>query len=231
MAALTRLAERKGIALIEDAAQAHGATWNGQTAGSFGAAGCFSFYPGKNLGALGDAGAVVTDDPLLAARIRSLANHGRALDDSQRHPLAGVNSRLDGLQAAFLSAKLQRLDQWNERRRQAVRAYTERTVGLPIDHLELDPGTVSAHHLAPIRLAGRDDVAARLAEQGVATGIHYAVPCHHQPPFERYASEPLPVAEDAAASLLSLPLHPHLRDDEIDVVCEVLGDSVQTPAA
>ena len=231
MAALGALADKAGIALIEDAAQAHGASWNGQPAGSFGVAGCFSFYPGKNLGAFGDAGAVVTDDASLAATVRSLANHGRAIDDSQYHPLAGINSRLDGLQAAVLSTKLPLLDDWNERRRAAVGAYADRTSDLPILHLNLDPGTVSAHHLVPIRVAMRDAVAATLARSGVATGIHYAVPCHRQPSFERFAPDPLPVSEAAADTLLSLPLHPHLGDAEIDVVCEALRHSIQTLAA
>jgi dTDP-4-amino-4,6-dideoxygalactose transaminase len=231
MAALGALADGAGIALIEDAAQAHGATWNGQPAGSFGVAGCFSFYPGKNLGALGDAGAVVTNDASLAATVRSLANHGRDVEDPQRHPLPGVNSRLDGLQAALLSVKLPRLDAWNQRRRAVVDAYADRTSDLPIVHLDLEPGTVSAHHMAPIRVPHRDAVAAELAQRGVATGVHYAVPCHRQPPYERFALDPLPVSEGAAGSLLSLPLHPHLGDAEIDVVCDELHRSLQNPAA
>jgi dTDP-4-amino-4,6-dideoxygalactose transaminase len=231
MGALAAVADSAGVALIEDAAQAHGATWNGQRAGSFGVAGCFSFYPGKNLGALGDAGAVVTDDPALAATVRSLANHGRDPANSQRHPLPGVNSRLDGLQAALLSVKLPRLDGWTERRRAVVAAYADRTSDLPVVSLQLEPGTVSAHHLAPIRVARRDAVVARLAERGVATGIHYAIPCHRQLAFERYAIDPLPVSEAAADCLLSLPLHPHLGDDEIDIVCEALQDGIEALAA
>jgi dTDP-4-amino-4,6-dideoxygalactose transaminase len=231
MAGLSTVAATAGIALIEDAAQAHGATWNGTRAGSFGVAGGFSFYPGKNLGAFGDAGAVVTDDATLAATVRSLGDHGRDLGHRQRHVLPGVNSRLDALQAAILSVKLPRLDAWAQRRRAAVQAYAKRTVDLPIDHLELEPGTMSAHHLAPIRIAHRDSTAASLARQGVETGIHYAVPCHLQAAFDQFRLDPLPVCEAAADTLLSLPLHPHLGDDEIDVVCEALRQSVRTPAA
>src|SRR5215472_7558239 len=140
MGPLCAAAERAGIALIEDAAQAHGATWRGRRAGSSGVAGCFSFYPGKNLGAFGDAGAVVTTDAGLAGRIRVLRDHGRAAGSHYRHELAGTNSRLDALQAVVLSAKLARLDGWTRSRRAAAERYREAFEYGPIQFLPEAPG-------------------------------------------------------------------------------------------
>jgi len=222
LAGIGAVAQRHGLAVVEDVAQAHGATRDGKTAGSGGTAAGFSFYPGKNLGAFGDGGAVVTDDPALAERISSLANHGRAESDRYLHPHLGTNSRLDALQAVVLSAKLRRLDAWTERRRAVVAAYRERLAGSPARLVEPAPGVESAWHLLVVRVPERDRVREELAGLGVQTGIHYPVPCPSQPAFAAYADGDHPVADRAAGEILSLPLHPHLSDDEVDTACRAL---------
>jgi dTDP-4-amino-4,6-dideoxygalactose transaminase len=219
------LAARHGLTVIEDAAQAHGATWRGRPAGSFGHAGCFSFYPGKNLGAFGDGGAVVTDDAALAATIRSLADHGRSASSKHHHDLIGMNSRLDGLQAAILSVKLPHLDQWTLRRRAAHRRYRELLQALPVWPVDLAEGALSAHHLEVIRVDDRDRIIAELSRSGVATGIHYPVPCHLQPAFAP-VTDRLPVAEEAAGQILSLPLFPNLSIEQIEWVAERLRAAI-----
>jgi dTDP-4-amino-4,6-dideoxygalactose transaminase len=225
---LAEVARRHGIALIEDAAQAHGATRNGVRAGSRGIAAGFSFYPGKNLGAFGDAGAVTTSDSSLAATIRSLANHGRSVTDKYLHPNIGTNSRLDAVQAVVLSAKLPLLDRWLDGRRAVVAAYREQTADLPIRMVEPAAGVQSAWHLLVARVAERDRVRAELAENGVETGIHYPVPCPEQPGFVQFAEGSYEVASGTARQILSLPLHPHMTADEVDIVCRVLSKVVST---
>jgi dTDP-4-amino-4,6-dideoxygalactose transaminase len=226
MGALCQAAERGGLALIEDAAQAHGATWQGRRAGSFGHVGCFSFYPGKNLGAFGDAGAVVTSDPALARRIRSLSDHGRSGGSHYQHAMIGTNSRLDAVQAAVLTAKLAHLDAWTRARRAVIAQYRDAFTGGPVRLLDELPGARSVYHLAVARLARRDSVRARLAALGVHTGIHYPIPCHLQPPYRRYAATPLPVAEQAAAEILSLPLFPHMTEEQVAAVCRAMQEAL-----
>jgi dTDP-4-amino-4,6-dideoxygalactose transaminase len=231
MDAISDVCESRGIHLVEDAAQAHGATWAGAPAGSFGAAGAFSFYPGKNLGALGDGGAVVTNDAALAARIRSLANHGRSVDGGADHAVIGINSRLDALQASALSVKLARLSNWNERRRQVHDWYLG---ALPdaVVPVRVTPEAVPVHHLEVVQVDDRDGVRNRLREAGVATGIHYPVPCHRLPVFEAKRPErALPVAETAARRLLSLPMFPHLDRSSVEEVCDRLGAALVGAAA
>jgi dTDP-4-amino-4,6-dideoxygalactose transaminase len=223
MDAIRAVAEPAGIAVIEDAAQAHGATWRGARAGSLGHVGCFSFYPGKNLGAFGDAGGVVTDDAELAQRIRCLANHGRPRGAAERHVLMGQNHRLDGLQAAILSVKLRRLDAWNAARRRLARNYGEALQGLPVEPVSIRPEAVSSHHLAVVQVPQRDELRRLLAAEGIATGVHYAIPCHLQPACSTYATPPLPVVERAAGRLLSLPMHPHLGDRDVGRVASALA--------
>ena len=169
MGALMDVVDPRGIALIEDAAQAHGASWRGRRAGSFGVASCFSFYPGKNLGAFGDAGAVVTDDAALARRVRSLANHGRSDGLANVHERIGGNSRLDTLQAAVLSAKLRSLDEWNDRRRRVADAYRSQLPGSVVP-IEITAGTDSAYHQFVVRVDGRDRVRAMLADRDIDDG-------------------------------------------------------------
>jgi dTDP-4-amino-4,6-dideoxygalactose transaminase len=222
---LARLAQACGLAFIEDAAQAHGSSSHGSRAGTFGVASAFSFYPGKNLGAFGDGGAVVTDDVELEARIRSLADHGRSASSKHEHPRVGRNSRLDALQAGVLSAKLRMLDDWNARRRVAARTY-DRHLDPAIGRVDLEAGTLSAHHLYDVRVPQRDRVRERLEELGVRTGIHYPIPCHLQAPYRRFAPTALPEAERAADELLSLPMFPHIEDGQIRAVCDRLNEVV-----
>jgi dTDP-4-amino-4,6-dideoxygalactose transaminase len=226
MDALRRTADRAGIYLIEDAAQAQGATWRGRRAGSIGHAGCFSFYPGKNLGAFGDAGAVVTADTELAKRIRSLRDHGRVTGSHYRHDLIGMNSRLDALQAVVLTAKLTRLDAWNDARRSIVARYRAALGSSPIRLVEDEPGANGVYHLAVARVPDRAHVQQQLTAIGIQTGIHYPVPCHRQVAYEHFATGPLPVSEDAAEEVLSLPLFPHMREDQVATVCEAVCEAV-----
>jgi dTDP-4-amino-4,6-dideoxygalactose transaminase len=225
MDGITRLARAGELALIEDAAQAHGSTWQGKKAGSFGIAGCFSFYPGKNLGAFGDAGAVVTDDATLADRIRSLGNHGRQAGASHVHALAGTNSRLDALQAAVLSAKLPLLDHWNRVRHAAIATY-RRLLSPDVRTVTVHDATRSAYHQNVIRVPHRDHVREALAHRGIETGVHYPIPCHQQQPYRAFAAVRLPVTEQAAEEILSLPLFPHMTDHQIGYVSSCVNDIV-----
>jgi dTDP-4-amino-4,6-dideoxygalactose transaminase len=233
MTGILATAQRAGIAVIEDAAQAHGAEWGGRRAGSFGEAACFSFYPAKNLGAFGDAGAVVTSQPELADQIRSLANHGRSPGGSHyEHDCLGTNSRLDALQAILLSGKLARLDAWTERRIELASRYRDLLGSCEFADNELkltDAAPLARHvyHLFVVRVARRDSVRAELARRGIQTGVHYPVPCHRQPPLRRFAERPLPVAEQSAGQLLSLPIFPHLTDRQVDFVCESLREALR----
>ncbi len=219
---LTPVVQRHGIALIEDAAQAHGARFGGRRAGSVGLAAAFSFYPGKNLGALGDGGAVVSDDASLGARIRELANHGRNRSGHHLHGVRGRNSRLDTLQAAILTAKLPRLDEDNHRRRSSMQRYRERlpTACVP---LALHPKAEPVHHLAVVQVPDRAAAIAALDAAHIGWGLHYPVPCHRQPAYVGFADEPLPVTERAADRILSLPMSPTLTDAQVDRVGEVLS--------
>ncbi len=229
MDAINALAARRGLCVIEDAAQAHGATWHGRPAGGLSRAGCFSFYPGKNLGAFGDAGAVVTDDAGLAERIRVLSNHGRSHGDPYRHDALGGNERLDALQAAVLRVKLRNLPAWNEARRRVAGLYAEALAGLPVRLVSVAPGAVSSHHLAVIRSPRRDSLRAALAEVGIGTGIHYPIPCHLQAPFRAMRRPPLPVTEQAAAEILSLPMFPHMTEAQVWQVADAIAGFVAAP--
>jgi dTDP-4-amino-4,6-dideoxygalactose transaminase len=226
MDAICRTAERAGVVVIEDAAQAHGATWHGRRAGSIGKAGSFSFYPGKNLGAFGDAGAVVTNDADLAKTIRILRDHGRAIGSHYRHDSVGTNSRLDALQAVVLTAKLARLDAWNQARRSVMARYRAAFASGPIQMVEDEPGAQGVYHLAVARTPDRARIQQQLSVMGIETGIHYPIPCHRQAPYERFATGPLPVSEAAAGEVLSLPMFPHLRDDQVARVCEAVREAL-----
>ncbi|WP_334142777.1 DegT/DnrJ/EryC1/StrS family aminotransferase [Rhabdothermincola sp.] len=226
MDAVSAFARRHGLALVEDAAQAHGATWKGRPAGSFGQAGCFSFYPGKNLGAFGDAGAIVTDDDGLARLARSLGDHGRSVGSKHLHVAVGGNSRLDALQAAVLSAKLRFLDEWTGQRRRVAARYRAGLEGTSVLSVTQAPGSASAFHLHVVRTSHRDTLVGSLAQRGISTGIHYPVPCHQQPAFAGYRTRPLPIAEAAAREIVSLPLSPSLDDASVDRVCEVIAEVV-----
>ncbi|WP_448616158.1 DegT/DnrJ/EryC1/StrS family aminotransferase [Modestobacter sp. URMC 112] len=223
MDAVGRVAAASGLVVVEDAAQAHGATWRGRPAGSLGHAGCFSFYPGKNLGAFGDAGAVVTDDEHLARRIRSMRDHGRAPGSHYEHPLPGTNSRMDALQAAVLSVKLPRLAGWTAARRARAEQYRRELAGGPVRLVDDLSGGGHVYHLLVARVAARDRVRAALAAAGIETSLHYPTPSHLQPPYAGWADGPLPVTEAAAAQILSLPMYPHLTTAQVTRVCDVLG--------
>lgn len=212
--AFRELADRRKLALIEDAAQAHGASAGGLRAGSVGDVATFSFFPGKNLGALGDAGAITTGSEAIAERARLLRNHGSA--SKYRHELIGTNARIDTLQAALLSVKLPHLDGWNEARRVHAAAYDEalaQTDG--IDPVELAPGRISAYHLYTLRAADRDGLKARLADRGIASAVHYPVPVHEQPAMAGFATGvELPNAQSLSESVLSIPLYPEMTDGQ-----------------
>jgi dTDP-4-amino-4,6-dideoxygalactose transaminase len=217
------VAHRHELALIEDAAQAHGARFAGRRTGGLGVAAAFSFYPGKNLGALGDGGAVVSHDRALIERIRSLANHGRANAGRYDHDIRGRNSRLDTLQAAVLSAKLRHLDAHNARRRTVMRGYRR---GLPDACVPLaeHPLAEPVHHLAVVQVPDRDVVTAALDAAGIGWGLHYPVPCHQQRAFRDFASASFPVTEQAAARIISLPMSPTLVPADVERVCAVLQE-------
>jgi dTDP-4-amino-4,6-dideoxygalactose transaminase len=221
---IMEVARRRGVKVIEDAAQAHGARWRGRRVGSLGDAACFSFYPGKNLGAYGDGGAVVSNDSALIGRIRMLANHGRV--EKYVHEIQGVNSRLDGLQAAILRVKLRRLDEWNAARRahaaQYAGALAERGMLPPVVHDDAE----SVWHLYAVRTPDRDRVQVRLREQGIETGVHYPLPVHRQPAYRDLglAAGTLPFTERAAAEVLSLPMYPELTREQVDRVAATLPE-------
>jgi dTDP-4-amino-4,6-dideoxygalactose transaminase len=224
MPALDAIARRHGLALLEDAAQAHGAGSGGRRAGAFGHAAAFSFYPGKNLGALGDGGAVTSTDPDLVERVRCLADHGRDPRDRHLHRVCGRNSRLDTLQAAVLRVRLRRLDAENAARRQVLADYRER---LPegCRLLTVDPRGEPVHHLAVVEVENRAAVTDTLTAAGIGWGIHYPVPCHRQPAFAGDRPPPsLPVADAAAERILSLPCSPGTTSAQVDRVAAALTD-------
>src|SRR5262249_16204893 len=173
-----------------------------------GRAASFSFYPGKNLGAFGDAGAVTTNDGELANRIRSFGDHGRKLGTKHEHALSGVNSRLDALQAAILSIKLERLDGWNQRRRVAGGRYGELVAGSSVRVLHSAPEATPIYHLEIVRVSDRDAVTEALDAHGIGWGLHYPIPCHQQNPFTRFAHGPCMITESAAREILSVPMFP-----------------------
>lgn len=218
------VARRRGLKVVEDAAQAHGATWRGKPAGGLGDAGCFSFFPGKNLGAYGDGGAVTGDNTALIDDIRRTANHGRK--DKYTHDVIGVNSRLDTIQAAILSVKLPHLAGWNEKRRAHARQYDRAFANSLTRPLKALAGAALVYHLYVVRVpeTERDRVVARLNQQGIAASVHYPVPLHRQPALagQRTAPGPLPVTERAAREVISLPVYPEMTADDVDFVADAV---------
>jgi dTDP-4-amino-4,6-dideoxygalactose transaminase len=224
MEELAALARTKNILLIEDAAQSQGAARNGNPAGGFGLAAGTSFYPGKNLGAYGDAGAVLTNSASLAARVRTLRNYGS--EAKYHHPEVGFNARLDTLQAVVLHAKLAHLREWNENRRKAARRYDDMLAGFAEVTLPATmPGNEHVWHLYVIRVPERDEVLDRLTRAGVGAGVHYPTPIHLQGAFKNlgYGPGDFPVAEAAAGDVLSLPLFPGIDADQQRYVVQQLG--------
>ena len=215
MSALRTIAERHSLAIVEDCCQAHLATGAGTPVGTRGAGGAFSFYPTKNLGALGDGGAVITNDASIAARIRRLRNGGQI--NRYVHDEAGVNSRLDELQAAVLRARLQMLPRWTMRRRAIAGTYRRLLTGSvhPLPHR--DDGHV--YHLFVVRSGERDALQAHLSASRIEALVHYPIPLTHQPSFQQWRRNDCPVAARATREILSLPLHPRLTDTDVERIC------------
>ncbi len=222
---IMEIAAKHGLWVIEDACQAHGATYKGKTAGSIGHAGCFSFYPGKNLGAYGEAGAVVTDDPELAEKMRWFLDHGQR--KKYHHELIGWNGRMDGLQGAVLGVKLKYLRAWNAARREKARLYGRLLAGA--DGLVLPreaPYGEHVYHIFAVRSGGRDRLISRLAEKGVTCGIHYPLPIHLQRAFNSLGLKKgsFPIAERCAEELISLPMYPELRPEQIEYTAGLISE-------
>jgi len=219
LASLLDICSEKHIPLIEDAAQAHGARVEGRRVGSFGRAGCFSFYPGKNLGAFGDGGLVATNDSKLAERIRRLRDHGRLT--KYEHGEVGFNYRMDAIQGVVLRYKLGFLDDWNESRRSWAKRYRERLAGLPLCLPAPIPETEPVHHLFPLCCSSRDRMAMFLRDRGIETGVHYPIPLHLQPAFRHlgYKRGDFPVAEKIGEEILSLPIFPEMTEQQFEHVC------------
>ena len=219
---LVELAHSHDIKVIEDCAQAHGAAIGNRKVGSLGDVAAFSFYPTKNLGALGDGGAMLTSDAALARKLRSIANHGQIARDQ---PIRlGRNSRMDALQATVLSIKLPYLDEWNRQRRHLARHYRQRLENTSLTLPILPAGERHVHHLYVVRVKGRDQLQRYLAEHGIITQIHYPTPVPALAPFCTLpsAQEVFSVATRQAPELLSLPLHPAMSEDTVDYVCDIL---------
>jgi dTDP-4-amino-4,6-dideoxygalactose transaminase len=220
-------AKRHGLAVVEDTAQAHGARWNGRRVGTFGEMGCFSFYPGKNLGAFGDAGGVVTDRDDLAQQVRKLRNYGSEI--KYQHPEKGMNSRLDSIQAAVLSVKLKHLAEWNGRRWRAAEMYRSHLQDYQTETFVLpDIRTPEEHvfHLFVIQVDERDRIAKELMERGIGTVVHYPIPFHLQGGYKKlgYSEGDFPVAEGLAKRILSLPIYPEITEEQIAYVSDSLKE-------
>ena len=223
MTPIVAIANQYGLAIVEDCAQAHLAEYQGQKIGTFGTAGAFSFYPGKNLGGYGDAGAVVSNDEHIITVIRKLLNHGRS--EKYLHEVIGYNHRMDELQAGLLQVKLGYLERWTARRQTLAARYAELLQDVPGIRIPFVPGYAKhVFHLYVVEVAERDSVAAYLLQHGVQTGIHYPLPLHLQPAYQHlgYKRGDFPVTERVAGRVMSLPLYPELRDEEIQTVCEHL---------
>jgi dTDP-4-amino-4,6-dideoxygalactose transaminase len=224
---IVAIARRHGTPVVEDACQAHGAGYKGKKAGSMGVAGCFSFYPGKNLGAFGEAGAVTTDDPDLRAKVQVLRDHGQAA--KYLHSTIGWNARMDGIQAAVLSVKLRRLAAANEARRVHARLYNELLADEPrVIRPAVGHDNSHVYHIYAVRVADRDGVLQRMAARGVNCAIHYPVPIHLQKAYGFLGLGPgsFPMAERCAKEFLSLPMYPELTEEQVRFVVDVLKESL-----
>jgi dTDP-4-amino-4,6-dideoxygalactose transaminase len=221
MVSLRSVAERNGVAIVEDACQAHGAERDGLRAGAGGLAGAFSFYPAKNLGAMGDAGALTTDDAGLAESVRALREHGQRR--KYRHDLEGYTARLDTIQAIVLELKLRLLDGWNEERRSAARFLSDALAGVgDLTLPQVAPGSTPVWHLYVVRTADPEALGEFLRARGVATGRHYPDPVHLAPAYAHlgYTEGSFPIAEQVAREGLSLPMFPGITEDQLTAVAE-----------
>ena len=222
---IVKIANKHGLHVIEDACQAHLAEYKGKCVGTFGVAAGFSFYPGKNLGAYGEAGAVVTNDTELFQKLSKLRDHGQS--EKYHHDLWGHNYRMDGIQGAVLEVKLRHLSQWTDARRRNASRYNERLKGIP--HLKTPvemPYARHVYHLYVIRVADRDGLQKHLQGKGISTGLHYPVPLHRQKALQSFGHREgdFPVTERAAKEILSLPMYAELTNEQIDFVCDSIGD-------
>jgi dTDP-4-amino-4,6-dideoxygalactose transaminase len=222
VAAVTDLASRFGLWVLEDCCQAHGAAWDGVRVGGFGRAGAFSFYPSKNLTVMGDGGALVTNDDEIAGRCRRLRDHGRLNKDV--HAEVGFNLRFNDVQAAIGRVLLRRLDAGNERRRAHAARYRAALAGLPLELPDERPRAAHVYHLFVVRTPRRAELADFLKKRGIATGIHYPVPGHRQPAVEHLAAAPLPATERAVGEILTLPMSPGHTGAEIDAVARAVRE-------
>jgi dTDP-4-amino-4,6-dideoxygalactose transaminase len=223
---LRALCEQYGLALIEDAAQAHGAEYHGTRAGGMSQVGCFSFYPGKNLGAYGEGGAITTNDDAIATRVRMLRDHGQSA--KYRHEEVGFNYRMDGLQGAILGVKLRHLDAWNAARRQAAARYEvlldDMSLALPRE----EKGRRSVWHLYVVRHSHRDFLQQALTAAGIGSGLHYPIPVHLQPAYAHlgHSTGVFPVAERVAGECLSLPMYAELTEEQQNYIAHTLKQAL-----
>ncbi len=223
MAPILEIAQEHGLKVIEDCAQAHGATYRGRKVGTFGDVACFSFYPGKNLGAYGDGGAVLTNDAEIADRVRMLRNHGQR--EKYVHQVEGACRRLDNIQAAVLGVKLPLLDAWNAARRRAAKLYDEFLADISgVTTPFVSPDVEAVYHLYVVQIPERDRVQQALKAEGIETGIHYPIPLHEQPAYSRMGHRPqdFPISHALGPRILSLPMFPELTADQIRHVVESL---------
>jgi dTDP-4-amino-4,6-dideoxygalactose transaminase len=233
MKPIVDIARRRGLVLIEDAAQAHGAEYRGSRAGSFGLMGCFSFYPGKNLGAYGEGGAVVTHDAAFASRLRKLRDWGQ--DRKYNHLLKGFNYRMDGVQGAILGVKLRHLEKWTEARRRVARWYSEALAGIPDIELPFElPGRRHVWHVYALRVPAlrRDAIVEALKRSGIGVALHYPTPVHLQPCFAdlSYRAGDFPQSERQASSELSLPIYPEMTKPMVEEVSQALAAALGASA-
>lgn len=224
---ILEIARRRGITVIEDAAQAHGAEYHGRRCGSMGASACFSFYPGKNLGAYGEGGAVVSSDPAIVSKIRLLRDWGSAR--RYEHTFKGFNYRMDGIQGAILGVKMKYIEKWTEARRTRAAVYARELAGLPVQIPRERPGNRHVYHVYAVRTPERQRIQAALQEQGIHTGVHYPIPVHLQPAHRDlgYKKGDFPVAERIASEVLSLPMFPELTDEQIGQIAATVRGVLQ----
>jgi dTDP-4-amino-4,6-dideoxygalactose transaminase len=225
MVSIKKIAEKYDIKIIEDSAQAHGAEYNGKKPGYYGDLATYSFYPGKNLGAFGDAGGITTNDEILSNTLRMLANHGRV--DKYEHYIEGYNSRLDTIQAAVLRVKLKHLDKWTNLRKQKVIIYNDFLKEVP-DIIIPSENEKSRHvyHVYVVRVKNRNLIKEKLKEKGISAGIHYPIPLHLQKAYDylNYKNGDLPVTEMVSKEILSLPLWPEISNEQIEIICKELKE-------
>lgn len=220
---IKQIASKHGLVVIEDAAQSQGARYKGKRAGSLGHAAATSFYPGKNLGCLGDGGAILTNDSFIAQKVRQLRNYGSSI--KYHHEVKGFNSRLDELQAAILRVKLKHLDDWNESRRKVASAYSERLLDLNLKLPQVPDFTEPVWHLYVIRTKQREEMQANLLAKGIRTIVHYPIPPHMQPCYKSQKWGDFPVSEILAEEVLSLPIYPGIDEDVVDYVADAVRSS------